>query len=81
MLEHVDDVELFLNELTRVASRGYLEFPNIYYEYLYSFAEHQNLLQYKDNAILWMPKSETRLVDFDPIQSFSAQRWRPVTTK
>lgn len=70
VLEHVDEVELFLTELTRVASRGYLEFPNVYYEYLYSFAEHRNLLQYKNGAILWMPKSDTRLIDFDLIQSF-----------
>jgi SAM-dependent methyltransferase len=70
VLEHVDDVELFLAELARVASRGYLEFPTVYYEYLYSFREHRNLLRYRDGTILWLPKNETRLIDFDPIQSF-----------
>jgi len=70
VLEHVDDVEAFVRELTRVAARGYLEFPTIYYEYLYNFGEHMNLVAYKDSEILWMPKRETTLGDFGPIQQF-----------
>src|SRR3981081_3730409 len=37
VLEHVPDMEFFVSELVRVASRGYVEFPTIYYEYLYNF--------------------------------------------
>jgi hypothetical protein len=70
VLEHVDDVPFFVGELARVASRGYLEFPTLHYEYLYSFNEHLNLLRYQDGEILWLPKSETRLIDFVPIQRF-----------
>jgi methyltransferase family protein len=70
VLEHVQDIELFLAELTRVAPRGYLEFPTVFYEYLFNFPEHRNLLHYRDDVVLWMPKSETRLFDFELIQSF-----------
>src|ERR1700730_127103 len=70
VLEHVPDVDLFVGELTRVASRGYLEFPTIHYEYLYNFDEHLNLLCYRDGEVLWMPKSETRLNDFTLVQDF-----------
>lgn len=70
VLEHVDDVPFFVGELTRVASRGYLEFPTIHYEYLYSFNEHLNLLNYQAGEILWLPKNETRLIDFIPVQKF-----------
>ncbi|PWT81521.1 MAG: hypothetical protein C5B58_09735 [Acidobacteria bacterium] len=70
VLEHVEDVELFLTELTRVATRGYLEFPTVFYDYLFNFPEHLNLLRYRDGEVLWMPKCETRLLDFEPIQSF-----------
>jgi Methyltransferase domain len=70
VLEHVEDIGGFVGELTRVAARGYVEFPTIYYEYLYNFAEHMNLVAYKDNEILWMPKRQTQLGDFAPIQQF-----------
>lgn len=51
VLEHVDstDIPLFLNELSRVAHRGYIEFPTIYYEWLYNFDVHVSLLFY-DNV-------------------------------
>jgi hypothetical protein len=70
VLEHVDDVPLFVGELTRVASRGYLEFPNLHYEYLYSFNEHLNLLLYQDGEILWLTKRDTRMIDLKPVQKF-----------
>jgi SAM-dependent methyltransferase len=70
VLEHVEDPEKFLQELVRVAPRGYIEFPTVYYEYLYNFREHLNLVLHKDGELLWMPKCETRLCEFDPIQQF-----------
>lgn len=70
VLEHVKDPEGFLQELSRVAPRGYIEFPTVYYEYLYNFREHLNLVVHKDGELLWMPKCETRLSEFDPIQQF-----------
>ena len=70
VLEHVENPEAFLGELWRVATRGYLEFPTIHYDYLYNFKEHVNLLLHKEGEILWMPKHQTALNDFDAIQEF-----------
>jgi SAM-dependent methyltransferase len=70
VLEHVEHPEKFLQELARVAPRGYLEFPTVYYEYLYNFREHLNLVVHKDGELLWMPKRESTLSEFDPIQQF-----------
>jgi hypothetical protein len=70
VLEHVVNVEMFLHEIVRVASRGYFEFPTVHYEYLYNFAEHVNLLAHNTGEILWMPKSETTLSEFEPTQQF-----------
>jgi SAM-dependent methyltransferase len=70
VLEHAENPEEFLGELGRVAARGYLEFPTIHYDYLYNFKEHVNLLYHKEGEILWMPKDQTALNDFDAIQEF-----------
>ena len=68
VLEHVNNVDVFLKELQRVAKRGYLEFPTIYYDYLYNFDEHTQFLFYRDGSIYWMPKAESPLSDFSPVQ-------------
>jgi len=70
VLEHTENPQAFLGELGRVAGRGYLEFPTIHYDYLYNFKEHVNLLLHKEGEILWMPKDQTALNDFDAIQEF-----------
>ena len=41
VLEHAQDVDFFTSELFRVASRGYIEYPTVYYEYLYNFSVEQ----------------------------------------
>ena len=70
VLEHVPDVDCFVAELTRIASRGYLEFPTIYYDYLYDFPEHPTYVFYNGNTIHWMPKSESCLAAFNPVTKF-----------
>ena len=70
VLEHVDDVDKFLTEMQRVAKKGYLEFPTIYYDYLYNFTVHTQFLLYSDNVIHWMPKVESNLASFLPVQEF-----------
>lgn len=62
VLEHVDDVDLFLKELSRVAKAGYLEFPTVYYEYLYNFKVHKNIIFNRDGAIFWLEK---KTIHFD----------------
>jgi 2-polyprenyl-3-methyl-5-hydroxy-6-metoxy-1,4-benzoquinol methylase len=70
VLEHVEDVPAFVGELTRVAPRGYLEFPTILYEYLYNFRVHQNFLLYIAGEIRWMRKAATAIDAFSPAQDF-----------
>ncbi len=67
VLEHVEDVEYFLSELQRVARKGYLEFPTIYYDYIYNFPEHTMFLFYRNNTIFYLPKKETLLDGFLPV--------------
>ena len=69
VLEHVPDVEPFVSELSRVAKAGYLEFPTIYYDYVYNIPEHLNLLMYKDGIVHWMKKTDTPLNDFAEVHS------------
>lgn len=73
VLEHVGDVDAFAAELSRVAHRGYLEFPTVYYDYLYDFPEHPTLVFHHEGTVYWMPKSETCLPAFRPVTAFFYQ--------
>jgi SAM-dependent methyltransferase len=70
VLEHVEDVPVFLNEVFRVAKKGYFEYPLMYYEYLYNFDVHLNLLKYKNGCMNYLVKSKSHLEEFRPIQDF-----------
>lgn len=70
VLEHVENVELFLKEIFRVAKKGYFEYPLMYYEYLYNFNVHINLLKYHNGCMNYLVKSKTTLNEFRPIQDF-----------
>lgn len=70
VLEHVDDIDCFLKEITRVGKSGYLEFPTIYYDYLHNIEEHQNMLLIEDNNILWCKKTETPLPQLNNFTDF-----------
>jgi len=72
VLEHIpeNDFEFFINELQRVANNGYIEYPTIYYEYLYNFKVHTTFLNYKDNVIYYMDKAKSDLNGFFQIQMF-----------
>ncbi|MFY0651317.1 MAG: methyltransferase domain-containing protein [Cyclobacteriaceae bacterium] len=73
VLEHVEDIDSFCSELQRVACRGYIEYPLIYYDYIYNFDVHVTFLKKNGSSIFWMPKNESRLEVFKPIQSFFFQ--------
>lgn len=73
VLEHVDDVDDFVREMVRVARKGYLEYPLIYYEYLYNFSVHINLLKLNDGTLCWIRKSDTQLHSFSEVQKFFYQ--------
>lgn len=70
VLEHVEDVAFFCSELSRVAYRGYLEFPAVYYDYLYDFPEHVSLLNWENGVVNYMPKAVSGLERFKPVTGF-----------
>lgn len=69
VLEHVTDINLFISELTRIAKRGYLEFPVALYDYLYDISEHLNFCYYDQRTIFWGKKSDFELSKFKPLTS------------
>ncbi len=72
VLEHIEALELqsFVSELQRVARKGYLEYPTIYYEYLYNFKVHKTLLNNKNGTLYYIDKENTALDEFFPVQVF-----------
>jgi ubiquinone/menaquinone biosynthesis C-methylase UbiE len=72
VIEHVPDVKNFMNEIFRVAKMGYIEYPTIYYEYLYNFDVHINFIKTdnKANTLYFLPKSKTSFHDFKDVQKF-----------
>lgn len=76
VLEHVPDIPKFLSEVFRVAPRGYFEFPMMYYEYLYNIDAHISFLKYENGVLYYMPKKNTPLDVFKPIQSFLLETLR-----
>jgi len=67
VLEHIkiDEVDLFIKELERIAKKGYIECPKFTYEYLFNFKVHTTLINYKNGEMLILPKDK---VVFTPIQ-------------
>lgn len=70
VLEHVSDIEQFTSELKRVAKAGYIEYPTVYYDYIYNFEVHTTLLLEKNGTIYWMLKNETNIDQYKLIQNF-----------
>jgi SAM-dependent methyltransferase len=70
VLEHVDDVELFLKEIFRVAKRGYFEYPLLPYDYLYNIGAHLNFLKFDGHKMYLMKKSKVDLNYYRPVQDF-----------
>jgi ubiquinone/menaquinone biosynthesis C-methylase UbiE len=68
VIEHVEDVEFFLSELFRVAPKGYLEYPTIYYEYAYNFFDHLSFIKFKNKTLFYMSKQKTGFNEFLPVQ-------------
>jgi len=73
VLEHVEDVDFFISEIFRVGKRGYIEYPTVYYEYLYNIDKHLNYLKYDDQVLWFLKKQKTSLNEFKPVQNFLLQ--------
>lgn len=69
VLEHVDNVDFFVSELKRVAPKGYLEYPRIYYDYLFNYNCHKNFILKKDDIIHWITKEDLNFNVFYPVQT------------
>lgn len=76
VLEHVPDVPKFLSEVFRVAPKGYFEFPLMYYEYLYNIGAHISYLRFDGKALFYMPKKNTAIDSFKPVQQFLLETLR-----
>jgi len=70
VLEHVDNPDIFIREIQRVGKAGYIEFPTLYYDYIYNFPEHVMLLNYDGVAIKWMAKSNSGFNEYKKVQEF-----------
>lgn len=68
VIEHVEDVESFCREIFRVGRKGYIEFPTIYYEYIYNFYVHKQLINYSSRILWYMKKEVSGLGKFQSIQ-------------
>jgi SAM-dependent methyltransferase len=73
VIEHVEDVPGFLSEIFRVGKKGYLEYPLMYYEYLYNFDVHLNFVKYNEGKLYYMKKKDSALDEFVPVQEFFYQ--------
>jgi SAM-dependent methyltransferase len=69
VIEHVQDVTAFIAELNRVGKAGYLEYPTIYYDYVYNFPEHLTFVKRKGECLYWMNKSDSGLSYFQSVQN------------
>lgn len=70
VMEHVPNLEEFVSELCRVSCGGYVEFPTVYYEYLYNIPTHCNVLLKRDNVVYYKKKEELNLQNFLLVQQF-----------
>lgn len=72
VLEHVLEPENFLNELFRVAKKGYIEYPTILYDYIYNIPVHHNFLYFNEDTqvLSWMRKKDVPLEKFEAVQAF-----------
>lgn len=54
VLEHIaiEKVSVFIDEISRVSRKGYIEFPRVFYEYIFNFYVHKLALHHRDGEIL-----------------------------
>ncbi len=70
VIEHVPDPQAFTAEMFRVAKAGYMEYPTAYYEHLYNYDVHLNLVARHGTTLYYLPKAELPMAEFMPIQDF-----------
>lgn len=68
VIEHVPDLEFFCAEMFRVARAGYLEFPLIYYDFVFNIPEHLNLCIQRGGTLFYAEKARILSPELKPIQ-------------
>lgn len=53
-----------------MANKGYLEFPTLYYDYLYNLDVHKNFVFFDNEVIKYSSKDNFNLKQFKPLQDF-----------
>lgn len=56
IIEHIDDVEKALKELMRVSKEGYIEVPNMYWEWFFGRVYHIWLITLEDDTLIFNRK-------------------------
>jgi hypothetical protein len=62
VIEHIPKNEFanFIKEIERVAKRGYIEVPRLFYEYIFNFHVHCWLINFKDGKLLLLDKKKIK---------------------
>lgn len=72
VLEHVPEPEHMISEIIRVGKKGYIEFPTIYYDYIWNIPEHITILFWTGKEIRYLFKKELHLETYRQITDFYA---------
>lgn len=59
VIEHapIESLDLFISEMQRVAKKGYIEFPMVFYEFINFQPVHVSFVNYRNDTILLMDKN------------------------
>jgi SAM-dependent methyltransferase len=76
VLEHVPEPAKCLNELQRVAKRGYLETPNEIFDYVVPYHDHQNRVSFDGETLRVVKKDRWNVERF--VERFGKKRSRQV---
>ena len=76
VLEHVPEPAKCLNELQRVAKRGYLETPNEIFDYVVPYHDHQNRVSFDGETLRISKKDRWNVERF--VERFGKKRSRQV---
>lgn len=58
VLEHSDNPEQFISELTRVSNSGYIETPSLFGEFLFPKKSHKWIILIKDSILIFFKKEK-----------------------
>lgn len=70
LLEHVENPDKAISEITRVAKKGYIEVPNGIVDLFKPFPPHLWLCQYKDGVLIFRQKEKEKNFFMDTTEHF-----------